>query len=87
MRIEDSQPGSSKGPPPEVDLRPTIGCFGLILFPIAIVAYLIALPFVGALWILEFFLPPHPWEMEPPEPKPEPPAEIPAHGLKDLKPH
>ena len=73
--------------PGEVNLCPTIGCFGLILFPIAIVLYLIALPFVGALWVLEFFLPRHPWEMPIDEPTLEAPVEIPEHGLKDLKPH
>lgn len=68
-------------------MQPTIGCFGLILFPIAIVAYLIALPFVGVLWLLEFFLPRHPWEIQPDEPTPEPPVEIPNRGIQDLKPH
>jgi len=84
MREEINQTDPST--PGTVNLRPTIGCFGLILFPIAIVLYLIALPFVGALWVLEFFLPRHPWEMPIDDPTPEPPVQIPEHGLKDLKP-
>jgi hypothetical protein len=46
---------------------------GLIIFPIAVVCYLIALPFFVVLWLLEFVLPRHPdvpaWDESDEEPE------------------
>lgn len=37
--------------------RPTFGWLGFLLIPIALLAYLIALPFFGLFWLIEWFLP------------------------------
>jgi hypothetical protein len=39
-----------------------IGLLGLILAPIAILVYLIALPLFGLFWLIEWLLPLHPAE-------------------------
>lgn len=53
----------------------SLGCAGLLVFPIAIVAYLIAIPFFIVVWIAGAF-----WPIEIPEPAhdDEPSGESPA---------
>jgi hypothetical protein len=62
-----------------------LGWLGLLLFPVAALFYLIALPFFVVLWVLEFFLPRHPDEPAPQELPEDPQVEFPGHGAQEFK--
>jgi hypothetical protein len=63
----------------------SVGWLGLIIFPIAAVFYLIALPFFLVLWLLEFVLPRHPDEIVLDEPAEEPEVQYPRQRRQQYK--
>ena len=62
-----------------------LGWLGMLIFPIAAFFYLIALPFFGVLWLLEFFLPKHPDEAVMEDLPEEPQVQFPQHGGQEFK--
>lgn len=45
--------------------RPSLNGFGLLLLPIALLVYLIAMPFFALFWLIEWFLPLQPEDGDP----------------------
>jgi hypothetical protein len=48
-------------PPP---LHPKFGWFGLLLLPLALLVYLVAMPFFALFWLIEWLLPLQPNSVE-----------------------
>lgn len=66
----NEQPEQTRPPGRPVGLRfgsGKIGLLGLVLAPIAILIYLIALPIFGLFWLIEWLLPLHPAEHKVPD--------------------
>lgn len=58
-KVQQSPPASEASSPPRL---PQLGWVGLLLLPLGIAVYLLALPFFALFWLIEWILPLHPAE-------------------------